>query len=117
MIKVRKNSEEKVKTNESLELRLDDIVNKVCTEIIIDLSNSNSDIEVIKIKYLNKENTQSFKRKYCKKSKYLFRQTNKEEGNKNETIELITELMKDMIDNSIEIVNDLDEILSNTIRD
>ena len=83
--------------------------------MIIDLSNR--DIEVIKIKHLNKNIMQSFKRKYCKTQKYLIRQIDKKEGNKNKIIELITEFIEDMIDDSIKIVNDLDELLNNIIRD
>ena len=40
------------------------MVDKVCCKIFIDMSNSN--IEVIKIQELNKENTKKFKIKYCK---------------------------------------------------
>ena len=50
---------------ESLVLRLVNIINNIDNESITKLSNS--DIEVMKTKSLNEENTQIFKRKHVKK--------------------------------------------------
>ena len=79
--------------------------------MIINISYDN--IEVIKIQDLNKENVQYFKIKYCKKQKYLIRLLNKDKSNKSKIIELITDFLEEVLDNSIEIVTKLKEELGN----
>ena len=83
--------------------------------MIIDLSDSN--IEAIKIKSLNKDNSQNFKRKHVKKQKHMSKEIDREKGNKKETLELITKLFKDLINNCTKTINKLDETLTNMIRD
>lgn len=78
---------------------------------------SNSNTKVLKIKSLNKDNMQNFKRKHIKKWKYLSKEIDREEGNKKKILELITELFKDLIDDCTKNAKKLDKILTNTIRD
>ena len=54
MVRERKNDLERDETDELLELRLIDAINDIYNDIIIDLSDSN--IEVLKVDSLNKDN-------------------------------------------------------------
>ena len=66
MIKERKNNSIRVAIIiKSLKLRLVHIIDNIHNDLIIYLSNSDIE-EVLKIKSLNKDNVQNFKRKYIK---------------------------------------------------
>jgi hypothetical protein len=66
LIKERKNNSIRVAIIiKSLKLRLVHIIDNIHNDLIIYLSNSDIE-EVLKIKSLNKDNVQNFKRKYIK---------------------------------------------------
>ena len=53
-MKIGKSNKDKIKTNKLLEPNSDDVIDKVCNKIVIDISDNHTDIT--KVEQLNKEN-------------------------------------------------------------